>query len=230
MTAVFCFSGSGHSLAVAEFATETLGCPVHLIDPLAAVSAETIDTAVIVFPVYCQNIPGPAKDFLKDLKAKNLVLLATYGKISWGNVLWEAKKLVSGRVIAGACIPMGHTFLNGTCEFDKEAFRPIFHRIREPKEAEIPRRGKNLLANFLPAWRSRIAVKIRRSDACTHCNLCGRNCPMQAIENGIPNSKCIRCLRCVANCPQKALSFENSTLLEKYLSQKRRAKEIEIYL
>lgn len=230
MTAIFCFSGSGHSRVVAEFVAKKLNCCIHFIHPNMPTSTASIETAIIVFPVYCQNIPNPVKSFLKSIRAKSIVLIATYGKISCGNVLLEAKKLVSGTVIAGACVPIGHTFLNGTFEFDKGALSPIFERIQHPCAAKIPQRKKNLFADFFPAWRSRAAVKIVRANHCNHCNLCGQNCPMKAIKNGMTNKKCIRCLKCVTNCPHKALSFKNSFVLEKYLALKRTEKSIEIYL
>lgn len=229
MTEVFYFSGSGHSLAVAEFVAGALRCPIHFIPKVQSAST-AVDISIVVFPVYCQNIPSIVQCFLNDMRAKNVVLIATYGKISCGNVLLEAKKSVSGRVIAGVCVPMGHSFLNGDCLFDSNAFSPVFQRIKNPREADIPRMKKNLLANLFPAWRSRVSVKIVRADSCTRCNLCGTLCSMNAIESGRTNQRCIRCLRCVANCPQKALSIKNSALLDKYLSKSRIEQTIKIYL
>lgn len=229
MTEIFCFSGSGHSLSVAEFIAKALNGYIHLINHEVPVNTAFYETAIIVFPVYCQNIPNIVKSFLKNIRAKSIVLIATYGKISCGNVLLEAKRLASGKVIAGACVPIGHAFLNGTAEFDKEALQPILKRIKIPCEAKIPRKRKNIFADFLPAWRSRVSVKIVRAINCNLCNLCGNNCPMDAVKNGIINKKCIRCLRCVTNCPQKALSFKNSIILEKYLTKKYAEKNVEIY-
>lgn len=230
MTGVFCFTGSGHSLRVAEYVAEKLGSRVCMIGSKAPTESAACETAVVVFPVYCQNIPEPVKRFLRNLKAENIVLIASYGKISWGNVLAEAKGLVHGRVIAGVCVPIGHTFLNGSADFDKAALEPLFERIESPREAKIPVKRKNIFADFLPAWRSRVSVKIIRADSCTLCDLCGRSCPMGAMKNGITNEKCIRCLRCVASCPQKALSFENSVILQRYLTKKRAEKAVELYL
>ena len=230
MTGVFCFTGSGHSLRVAEYIAEKLNSSVCMIDSKKPASAEELQSAVVVFPVYCQNIPKPVKRFLTNLKAENIVLIASYGKISWGNVLAEAEKLVNGSVIAGACVPIGHTFLNGTADFDKAALEPLFERIESPREAKIPVKRKNIFADFLPAWRSRVSVKIIRADSCTLCDLCGRSCPMSAIKNGITNEKCIRCLRCVSICPQKALSFKNSFVLRRYLTKQRTEKAVELFL
>ena len=97
------------------------------------------------------------------------MLIATYGGISYGNVLYEAQKIVQGEVIAGAYIPIGHTFLNGDYEFDKEYLLPITERIKTPQKVHIPKTRKNPLANNFPALRSRIGVKLTREKQCNNC-------------------------------------------------------------
>lgn len=229
MTFVYCFSGSGHSMAVADFFAEKLNSGVKLICKELANQELQCQTAVVVFPVYCQNIPNPVKDFLKELDSKHIVLIVTYGKISYGNVLYQAKKLVSGKVIAGAYIPTGHAFLKENFEFNLNALFPIFDRIEHPKIAKIPKSSKNIFAGFFPSWRSRIGVKIIKTSACNSCNICGKNCPMGAINKGNINSKCIRCLRCVSNCPKDAIAFENRSILKRYLENHHKD-EVKVYL
>jgi ferredoxin len=168
--------------------------------------------------VYCQNIPKPVKRFLKGLEAKYIALVATYGKISYGNVLYEAQKLLHGQVIAGAYIPMGHTFLDGDCRFDATQLLPIVQRIKAPRQVAIPKTAKNPLANIFPGLRSRIGVTIKKGDNCLSCGLCERICPVGAIRNGRIHSQCIRCLHCVTSCPQKALQYKNSRVLDAYLN------------
>ena len=214
MITIYCFSGSGHSLAVSKELSQLLDCEIRPIDN----KATTEDTAVVVFPVYCQNIPKPVKRFLKGLEAKYVALIATYGKISYGNVLYEAQKLLHGQVIAGAYIPMGHTFLDGDCRFDTTKLLPIVRRIKAPQQVTIPKTAKNPLANIFPGLRSRIGVTIKKGDNCLSCGLCERICPVGAIRNGRIHSQCIRCLHCVTSCPQKALQYKNSRVLDAYLN------------
>ena len=216
MTNVYYFSGSGHSLTIAEEFSRFLNCEIF---EITTVTKEFIssEVAVIVFPVYCQNIPRAVKAFLKRVTAKSIVLIASYGRISYGNVLYEAKKLVDGEIIAAAYIPTGHTFLNGDCDFPMDILQPIAKRIASPQKAIIPRSRKNPLSNIYPALRSRIGVRILKNDNCDKCGICEKNCPAKAIHNGKTNSKCIRCLRCVANCPRRALEFKNTWVLKKYL-------------
>lgn len=217
MTAIYCFSGSGHSLAVSKALSEMLASKITEIGFNNEKLAKD-HIAVVVFPVYCQNIPAPVKSFLKKLRAKHIVLIATYGKISYGNVLYEAQQLVRGEIIAGAYIPMGHAFLNMDCTFDTKCLLPIVDRINAPQKAHIPKARKNPLSNIFPTLRSRIGVKLTKTDRCNNCGLCEAVCPVRAMQNDRIHLECIRCLRCVTNCPQKALQYKNSWILKKYLN------------
>lgn len=217
MNTVFYFSGSGHSKAIAGYFARELSW--DMIEIGTGLPADCTGTAVIVFPVYCQNIPAPVKRFLKTFRPERAVLIAAYGRVSPGNILYEAKRLLRSPVIAGACIPTGHTFLQKDYSFDADALRPIFGRIAAPQNAVIPKLRKDLFADLLPAWRSRVSVRIVRNDNCIRCGLCRKNCPMNAITDGKPDRRCIRCLRCVTECPQNALRSENSRLLARYLAK-----------
>jgi ferredoxin len=216
MTTVFWFSGSGHSYAVAKALSDILDCGVERIGDQQDLPCKR-EVAVVVFPVYCQNIPNPVAKFLKNLYADHIALLATYGKISYGNVLHEAKNMVHGEVIAGAYVPMGHTFRGEDCFFQSDFLLPFAERIRLSQKADIPKTPKNPLADIFPALRSRMSVRITKNELCNECGLCTESCPMRAIQNGKINAKCIRCLRCVTICPPNALQFKNIWILEKYL-------------
>jgi len=218
MTGVYYFSGSGHSRAVAAAISGMLHCGVAEIGRDSGV--DLMDgTIVVVFPVYCQNIPAPVKTFLRNVRAEHVVLIAVYGKISYGNVLYEAKRLVHTQVIAGAYIPMGHTFLSGDACFDEAFLLPIVQRIRSPQKAHIPKSRKNLLADVFPALRSRLSVKITKNDRCDNCGTCEENCPAGAIRSGKIHSGCIRCMRCVSQCPRHALQYKNIRILQRDLER-----------
>lgn len=226
MTRIYCFSGTGHSQAVAAYFASRLGLDVL---PITADTTGRADVAVVVFPVYCQNVPPPVMDFLHGLDAQYAVLIATYGKISYGNVLYEAAQATTAQIIAGAYVPTGHSFLGQDASFPTQDLEPIFARIASPKQVHIPRSFKNPFASFFPAWRSRIGLQLIKTDACNHCGLCTRSCPMGAIQNGVPDNRCMRCLRCVHVCPQKALRTRAQPVLKAYLKKQRRDRVV-IYL
>ena len=224
---VYYFSGSGHSAAVAAALAKQLRCETR---DILLESYRSEEVAAVVFPVYCQNIPGPVKTFLKALTTRYVVLIATYGKISFGNVLHEAQKLVCSTVIAGAYIPIGHTFLRGDCSFREDFLHAIVRRIHNPKAVKIPRTAKNPFADLFPGWRSRMGVKIVKTDRCRGCGACQQICHTGAMQEGVPNRRCIRCLRCVTNCPHHALEFKNRWVLKQYLIRYYKKDDYMLYL
>ncbi len=217
MTAVYFFSGSGHSRAVAEVLARELDS--DLIEITNSAPVPSGETAVIVFPVYCQNIPTPIIPFLKALRTKNAALVATYGGISHGNVLFEAARMIEPTVTASAYIKTGHTYLGEPAEFDLSALIEVIEKIKLGQPNEVNRSRKNPFADFLPGWRSRVGVRIKRLDTCTSCGKCTERCPMKAIKNGIPDNKCIRCLRCVSECPNRALEYSLTSIMKYYLNK-----------
>lgn len=225
MIKVWYFSGTGHSRKVAEFLAQALDAPLCEIGG----STGPADTAVVVFPVYCQNIPAPVKDFLLTLSAEHVALFATYGKMGCGNVLWEAARLVNGRVIAAGYIPTGHTYLQQDGVGDLQPLLAVIPRIQTPQPVSVPKGKKWWLADVVPDLRSQISVKLRRTEACSECGLCGRNCPMGTMQNGKPGKNCIRCLRCVVECPKKAIRVSYHPLLRWYL-RKPKQEEWILYL
>ncbi len=228
MIKVYCFSGTGRTMKIAEYMANELETKIVPITCDMDLS-EKNEIALVVFPVYCQNIPNIVADFLKELKTEKLAVIAAYGKFSYGNVMYEAKKLSSAQFIGGAYVPIGHTFLNENIDFDFSKLYPLVQRIKEPKEAFIPKGRKNPLASFLPEWRSRVGVKILKNEKCTFCGLCEKACPMNAMKGGKPNGKCIRCLKCVTVCTNSALEYRKRKILKMYLSQ-RRNETFKIYL
>ena len=227
MIDVYYFSGSGHSLEVAAFCAERLGA--RMISVERGMKCGKGERALLIFPVYCENIPKPVKYFLRESRAKYLALIATFGGISYGRVLYEAQKIFAGRVIAGAYVPTEHAYRRDGFRFDGDALEPFFEKLLCGEEILIPKTPKNIFSDFLPAWRSRRGVKLIWSSACDGCGRCVTQCPTGAMRAGRAGHRCIRCLRCLRVCPKAALSFRVRPVLKAYLKS-RRLKETVLYL
>lgn len=221
MNAVIYFSCSGQSKAVAEDLAARLGfdlCETSNAD------GKIFENIAIVFPVHCQSYPAPMKNFFKKLCARYVTLIATYGRAHCGNALYEAAKLIKGKIVAAAYLPAKHTY----CETGEMVLVPeeIVCKMNTPAPVEIPKLKKTPFACFLPAVRSRLIVKIKKTEKCVNCGICGGQCPTGAIENGKISTKCIRCLKCVLNCPYGALTVKKSWILRRYLRKPRYEKTI----
>ncbi|MDE7453935.1 MAG: EFR1 family ferrodoxin [Clostridia bacterium] len=226
MNAVIYYSNTGECRRVAEYLADKSG--FDLIDIYDIKSFE-FDTAVLVFPVHCQNIPRAVNDFLKRLKVKALVAVALYGKMSFGNVLYEVQKNYRHKIAAAAYIPAKHAYLDEKGFEDFEKLEPLIEKLKNPTEVKIPRSSKNPLADIAPQFRSRAGVKLYADAACNKCGACTAVCKNGGIENGKPNKNCIRCLKCVAACPQNALRFLFSPSMRAYL-KKRKKTDLIIYV
>ncbi len=222
MTRVFWFSGTGHSRAVAEYIAGRLGAESERITGKDVIPAE-YSVAVIVFPVYCQNVPGPVRAFLHTVSAEYAAVIATYGGFSPGNVLRDAEKLLSCPLTAAACLPTGHSLLGEDGGFDKGALDRVIEKIKAPSTIKVPRMKKAFWADIAPGLRSRIGTKIIKSASCVGCGKCRAICPA-----GGDSKRCIRCLRCVAECHNGALTVKNGYFLRKYLGGKRKAEIVVI--
>lgn len=219
MNAVVFYSNTGQSKAIATYFANQLGYPLA---DMETNCAEHYQNLVLVFPVHCQNIPDIVKAFLKNVSVDNLTVIATYGKMCCGNVLYEIQRTYQKNIVAGAYIPTKHSYIDNDdvfCDFDK--LDPIVEKVKEPSIIKIPKLYKNLLAELFPKTRSRLGLKILRNSNCSGCGICGEHCRIDAIQEGIINRKCICCCRCVTACPNNALDIKVRFPLKVYLQKKK---------
>lgn len=225
MNAVFYHSNTGQSRAVAAHLAGKLNWPLLDISEWAGLRLERL---VLVFPVHCQNIPGPVTDFLNTAQPDWLIPVATYGGMCHGNVLQQLQKRHNFQIPAAAYVPAKHSYLAEQAPVDYEKLDALLCKIEAPAQIRLPRAYKNPFSDVFPALRSRIGVKLLRTDKCTDCGLCGKNCLHRAINNGSVNGNCVRCLRCVAVCPVGGLEVRLRLPMRLYLAKKRQT-EITVY-
>lgn len=224
MNAVIFYSNTGQSKAVATYFAEALEYPLVNIE---VACAERYQNLVLVFPVYCQNIPDIIKSFIEKVSATNLTLVATYGKMCCGNVLQEIQKSYSQNIVAAAYVPTKHSYIADDNAFnDYEKLTEVVQKVKNPAAITLPKLYKNPLADIFPRLRSRLGLTITKNANCTACNLCEKNCSCYAIHAGVINANCIRCLKCVTVCPNSALEIKVRLPLKLYLKKKKSNKII----
>ncbi len=227
MKAVVYYSNTGQSAAIASLIAKNVGFPVT---DMRSCKSKTFDELVIVFPIYCQDIPEKVTEFLSGVSFEKIAPIATYGRMSTGNALYKLKKIYGDKVIAAAYIPTKHSYLDTQAFDDFDKLRPLFDKLQNPSPVVVPPLRKNPLAGFFPKTRSRIGVKLRVSDKCDKCGVCTSQCRVSAMRDGaINNSKCIRCLACVYACPKGAITFKTNFFMRYYL-RKPRVNELLIYV
>ena len=69
------------------------------------------------------------------------------------------------------------------------------------------------------------ADKFRSTDACVHCGLCKKVCPLENIhyinERPVWGDKCTHCMACICRCPKKAIEYGRKTVgKERYICPK----------
>lgn len=219
MNAVVFYSNTGQSRSVAEYFANKLG--YSLVD-IESGYESFYKNLVLVFPVHCQNIPDIVKAFFKKVDLENLTIIATYGKMCCGNVLYEIQKKYQQNIVAGAYIPTKHSYIKDDDIFqDYEALNTIVEKIKNPSYIQLPKLYKNPIADIFPKLRTRLGLKIRKNANCNGCALCSEKCSFDAIKNGVTNNKCIRCLKCVDICPHQALKIQIGLPLRLYLRKKK---------
>ena len=222
MNVVIYYSNTGESKKIAEFLAEKTGFSLLQVEEAEKGFYWNV---ILVFPVYCQNIPAPVKNFLRQLSAEYLTLVATYGRMCCGNVLYEAQRLATcALTVAAAYVPTKHSYLQEDSFKDYEQLMPLVEKLKNEKDLKllkIPRSYKNSFANFAKGWRSRVGVKMWRDENCTHCGKCEKGCAQKGIVSGKTNKNCIRCMKCVVNCPVSAIRVTNRLPMRLYLKKKK---------
>ncbi|MCM1194816.1 MAG: 4Fe-4S dicluster domain-containing protein [Corallococcus sp.] len=224
MNAVLYYSNANECKRIASYLADRSG---YELTEITSVCEREYENVILIFPVYCQNIPKTVAQQLVKLKAKYLAVIAAYGKMSYGNVLYEIQRQNRHRIVAAAYVPTKHAYLDEERFCNFALLNPVVDKLlNNPVETVIPKSPKNVFSNFAPEWRSRIGVKIIVNGDCDGCGICEQICPRNAIKRGKPDRKCARCARCVVNCHKKALTFKLSLPLKKYLSKQKNADPI----
>ena len=237
MNAIIFYSNTNQSKAIADLLYgELLWNKYDLNDRAHAelLSKSVFERVILVFPVYCQSIPKAVNALLMHLQAQYLTVIATYGKMCYGRVIYEIqKRYTRGKIIAAAYIPTKHSYVNEeTAPPDISLLKDLIKKniSAHPSQVLIERTYKNPFSNVCRDMRSRSGIKIIIDKSkCESCKKCENECLYGAISDGKTNRKCIRCLKCVTNCPNGALTYRPRLPMRLYL-KKKQIKEFKIYV
>lgn len=223
MNVVLTFSASNQSLKVANYFASLLSWEQYNLTSFNCRKKfdynKEYDYVLFTFPVYSQSIIKPVMEILKKVKGKYFILIATYGKMGTGNILYEAQRIIKGKLIGGAYIPSKHTYINNEEFRDFKELNALIESIKLSREVNLPKRKKHIFARFAPNLRARMNVKMMANEKCIKCNHCHNICPTKAIYKGKINKDCIRCLKCFNECPVNGMNVKYSYFLKNYLKK-----------
>ena len=204
---IFCYSGTGNSLATARQIANELGAEIKLICAELGGEFEG-DAAIFVYPVYAYGMPMEVKRFIKRSKFKYnyCAIVTTCGSRSHGAIT-EGKHVIRRRgqkvqlAAEVRCVEnYVHMFALPAEDKIKEQVAKQETRTAEAIE-KIKAKGKSHPFPIRPfsafvrlVFRSAsktFAKHYKVNKACTGCGICARLCPSRAIT--MAETKCAEC-------------------------------------
>ena len=175
-----------------------------------AISKE--DQVLIAMPSFGGRAPAVAIERLKKIAGHGAkcTLVCVYGNRAYEDTLVEmedAAKESGFRVVAAVAAVAEHSIMPQYAAgrpdaSDKKQLEQFAEQIAGKTEAAVSIPGNRPYkkaggAGFVP----------KPSKNCVKCDVCVKNCPVQAIDPEkltADSKKCIACMRCVKQCPHNA--------------------------
>ena len=236
--AIYYFSGTGNSLAVARAVAQKLGDTklAAMAGPAGADPAPDTPVIGLIFPVYIFGVPIIVARFIERLRPQAgtyVFAVAVNGGMSCGTLI-QAAGLFSKRGMhldAGFAVKMVDNYIPiaGAIapEKQKVRFEKAGHAIDGvcaaiKKREQSIHRGWPLVNWLFSAMYRRAAPRIPGMDKnftadanCNGCGVCERVCPVKNItmSGGRPawQHHCEQCFACLHWCPQEAIQCGRKT-------------------
>ena len=213
------FSPTGNTRKSLEAMAAPFGGAAEVVDltveeaPVRTFEAD--DVVIMGMPVYGGRIPAVARERLAGLAGKGTRCLAvvTYGNRHYDDALLELADLAKaqGFAVVGAAALVGrHTYgeiqTERPDESDLAADREFAVRALSGEEHDFVIPGNRPYRDGGSGGRFRPLT----SDACVHCGLCVKACPVHAIADDCVTiaDTCLSCFRCIRRCPKGAKNMD----------------------
>ena len=238
---IFCFSGTGNSLHVAQMIAEEMQEQIIMMTETECQQKKKYtlkehEKIGFIFPIYWCGMPVLVEKFIKDLVVMNYEGNYTYGVATFGQVanngMLDLEKLlqIKGIVLQAKYevkmvdnYVIGYEIVNKEkqklilAEADKKIMG-IVESIRSEEEVKI----KDLLGHVVKPMVYHF-YKIRKhhnkfyvTDTCVGCGICEVQCPCNVIklkdEKPVWEENCSFCLKCINYCPKKAIQYGKGTV------------------
>lgn len=247
---IFYFSGTGNSLAVAssvaEKLTETEIVSILALRENKKISS-VYERVGFVFPCSYAHPPKIVMKLIKDLQLnenQKIFIIVTYGG-KYGFALSDMKKQMQSYTkygIQGFSIQMPGNHIVGYSAYSKSKQRNIFRKaqknidkIVDQIQQDVPTiiKDSNRIKKSVMNYAVKVVNKILgikdifqtqteffTTDACVHCGICERICPVENIKVSSTDVKfknhCEQCMACIQWCPLRAISHPNIPLNRRY--------------
>ncbi|AMJ41487.1 EFR1 family ferrodoxin [Anaerotignum propionicum] len=238
---IFCFSGTGNSLAVARDIANHIGnTKIVLIADL--MNEEFIDLPYesigIICPAYFSSLPPIIEQFVKKLNfsdAGYVYAVITAGALH-GNSFNRLSSIIAER---GGCLNAGYPMQMPGNYIAMYGAWPVWLQSyllkkAKKKSLKISHSIKAKISNRAVVKRNKepksliekmdnyekLALEYSVTDKCIGCETCVKLCPMNNIRMNankpIFGETCARCMACIQWCPTKAIEYKNSTNRKHY--------------
>lgn len=240
-TAIYYFTGTGNTLAVARSLASELG-NTELVPIASVIQHEPIvvsaDAVGIAFPVYFLDIPGIVREFIQKIcisRTQYVFGIATCGERP-GGALFNLKSIVGEK---GALLSAGFAFvmpenyigpvdLMGDAPHRQEKYAAAQSRIsavaaaiRERRQTVPEGNGSAILRIGGSIARTLATIfydtpgRLHATEKCNRCRTCERICPTHNITVGNDavrwGKTCTQCYTCIHWCPAGAIEIGGRT-------------------